>query len=69
LRAILLAIIAFADAASDDQAEEDAEPQQTVFRRVAMFSLLSLYFAYRRDVLAAERHVAAPAPDPWPLAA
>lgn len=45
-----------------------------------MFSLLSLYFAYRRDVLAAERQVAdrvgtpakpvaAPALEPLPLAA
>ncbi|WP_037482272.1 hypothetical protein [Sphingobium sp. YBL2] len=36
----------------------DAATQQSFYQEVAMFSLLSLYFAYRRDVVVAERYVA-----------
>lgn len=38
---------------------DNADTQRIPTTEVTMFSLISLYFAYRRDVVTAERYVAA----------
>lgn len=38
---------------------DNADTQRIPITEVTMFSLISLYFAYRRDVITAERYVAA----------
>ncbi len=38
---------------------DNADTQRIPITEVTMFSLISLYFAYRRDVVTAERYVAA----------
>ncbi|WP_230461239.1 hypothetical protein [Sphingobium sp. CAP-1] len=58
--AIAFARIAFAQSATEAQMSVNAATQQiSPCRGFAMFSLLSLYFSYRRDVVTAERYIAA----------
>ena len=38
---------------------DNADTQRIPMKEVNMFSLIALYFAYRRDVVTAERYVAA----------
>ncbi len=55
----MIETIAFADGGERVHINLDAATQQSSYRtEVFMLSMLSLYFAYRRDVVAAERYVA-----------
>jgi len=68
-RATGLGAFAFAKKARKDEISLDAATQQMSIQRFIMFSLIALYFSYRRDVVTAERYIAGLTPAATPASA